>query len=338
MKIIKPITAMTPQPHFKGEAKPKALLPQTSISTLEEDVVDLSKAKTSRNMSHAVSNNLAMQVCDEVTTAFKRIKYNLKKELKPLVATNSEPNNPILPGESGIYGGVKGVVSARKKTASRDITNKKGLLEMGDILRFRIVLRESSPKNMEKLLKQLAQAFKNGDEIIEIESYVAPNGKTYATAGMLNKLAAKCNQNILKTSYDKRIPSGYPAIHIGFKTKEGYIGEIQIVGCDVAHVKHADDALYKVMDCNKSLDEEYAEVEKLIRAGLKKLTSEDDKTRYMKYRRDNFQLAFDCEPKGYNTRKKFEFITLPYDLPEELDFQRIFDKIYLCECAARRKH
>ncbi len=338
MKVTKLISTITPQTVFKGDVKPKGLIPQTCLAPLEEDVVDLSKAKTSRNMSYAVSNDLAMQVCDEVTAAFKRVKYNLKKELKPLVATTSEPNNPIMPGESGIYGGVKGVVSARKKTASRDITNKKGLLEMGDLLRLRIVLRESSPRNIEKLLRQLGQAFKNGDEIIEIESYVAPNGKTYATAGMLNKLAQKCNQNILKTSYDKRIPSGYPAIHIGFKTKEGYIGEIQIVGCDVAHVKHADDALYKVMDCNKGLDEEYDDVEKLIRTGLEKLTSEEAKTRYMKYRRDNFQLAFDCEPRGYNSRKKFEFITIPYDLPEELDLQRISDKMYLCERAASKKH
>lgn len=337
MKVTKLISTITPQTVFKGDVKPKGLLPQTCLAPLEEDVVDLSKAKASRNMNEGVTNDLAMQVCGEVNAAYKRIMYLLKKELKPLVATDSAPNNPIAPGDSGIYGGVKGVVSARKKTASRGISNRKGLLEMGDLLRMRIILRDASPRNVEKVLRQLGQVFKNGDEIIEIESYVSANGKTYATAGMLDKLAAKCNPNTLKTAYNKRIPSGYPAIHIGVKTKEGYIGEIQIMGRDVVQTKHVDDVYYKLFDCGKSLDPEYAEVEKQVRAGIKKLDTEEKKSRFMQYRRDNFQAAFDEDARNYNTRKKFEYIKIPYDLPEELDMQKVDDRIYLCERAARKK-
>ena len=342
------IQALTPnflqlQKRCNNDANSTVSCPKLNI--LDRDTVSFSGSKKGEknenknldSMAGAVSVSTAKRAHNEVDHAGKRIYSTLKKYLKPLVATSSSPNNPICAGEKGIKYRVKDDISICEKTATREIKNKEDIFKMGDVLGFRIVLRENSPKNVEKVLKQLGEAVKCGDlNIIEIENYLLPDGRGYCSTKALEKLASVCNPNELDINLNKKIKSGYPAIHIGIKTKEGYIGEIQIMGKDVEDVKDLDDWFYKILD-NKPLKKKYRSAQIKIENAIKSLTP-DQMNVFMQYRRDSFTRAFEEEPREYNTRKKSQFIDIPYFLPRELGYQWVADqKIYLDSQAAKQK-
>lgn len=311
------------------------------LNFLDRDTVSFSGKQKNDNknldsMADAVSISTAMRANQEVYNAAKRINSTLKKYLKPLVATSSSPENSICAGEKGIKYRIKDDISICEKTATREIKSKSDILKMGDVMGFRIVLREHSPKNVEKVLKQLALAVKQGDlNIIEIENYLLPDGRGYCSTKVLEKLASVCNPNELDINLTKKIKSGYPAIHIGIKTKEGYIGEIQIMGKDVEDVKDLDDWFYKILD-HKPLKKKYKSAQTKIEKAIASLSSEQMNA-FMQYRRDSFTRAFDLEPKGYNTRKKSQFIDIPYFLPKELGYQWVADQKFYIETTSKKK-
>lgn len=316
------------------------------LNFLDKDTVSFSGSKKDKkyenenkdleSMCGAVTVSTARAALDELDQAGMRIYSTLKKYMKPLVATNSSPDNPVCAGGKGVKYRLKEDVSICEKTAVRDIKSKRGIFEMGDVLGFRIVLREHSPKNVEKVLKQLALAVKHGDlNIIEIENYLLPDGRGYCSTKALEKLASVCNPNELDINLTKKIKSGYPAIHIGIKTKEGYIGEIQIMGKDVEDVKDLDDWFYKILD-HKPLRKKYKSAQAKIEKAIASLSPEQMNA-FMQYRRDSFTRAFDLEPKGYNTRKKSQFIDIPYFLPQELGYQWVADQKFYIDTTSKKK-
>lgn len=328
------IQLLTPKMILLQKRCTNSTVSYSNLTGLNKDTVSFSSKEKNDNknldsMADAVSVSTAKKAHNEVNQAGKRIFSTLKRYLKPLVATSSSPNNPICAGESGIKYRSKEDISICEKTATRKIKNKQEIFEMGDVMGFRIVLREHSPKNVEKVLKQLAEAVKHGDlNIIEIENYLLPDGRGYVSPKALEKLASVCNPNELDINLNKKIKSGYPAIHIGIKSKEGYIGEIQIMGKDVEDVKDLDDWFYKILD-HKPLKKKYKSAQIKIENAINSLTP-DQMNAFMQYRRDSFARAFDLEPKEYNTRKKSKFIDIPYFLPEELGYQWVADqKVYL---------
>ena len=289
--------------------------------------------KVLHSMKGAMTVEATRKAIDEATTVSKRTLYVLRKYLKPLIANEANPNNPI----KSISGGVKGENSTRKKTAKRSINGKKGLMEMGDFIRYRITLRDNSPKNTEKVLKQLGDMVKSGEfQIFEIENYLTQDCRGYANYKMLGSLAEKCNPNELSTR-TANIPSGYPAIHIGFKTKEGFVGEIQIMGSDVERIKELDDFLYKLLD-NSGLEEPYkGTMEAPMKKALKLIKDDTFKMNtLMQYRRDAFSLAFDSPAKKYNSKEKAKYIDIPYFLPRELGFSWIAEQKEFCEAVHKK--
>lgn len=301
---------------------------------LSADTVSFKAGKKDfENMKDAVSVESTRKAIDEATAASKRTLYILRKYLKPLMANTANPNNPI----KSISGGVKGENSTRKKTAKRSISGKRGLMEMGDFIRYRITLRDNSPKSIEKVLKQLGNAVKSGEfQIFEIENYLTQDSRGYANFKMLSALTDNCNPNELSIR-TANIPSGYPAIHIGFRTKEDIIGEIQIMGSDVEEIKELDDFLYKLLD-NNGLEEPYKGImEAPMKKALKSIKDDAYKMNaLMQYRRDSFSLAFDTPSKKYNSKEKVKYIDIPYFLPKELGFPWIAEQKEFCESVSKK--
>ncbi len=303
---------------------------RNKISSNSDNVPGIrAKAKDIESMSGAINVQGARLACAAVDEPAKKVFWTLKKYMKPLIATANSPDAPICSGERGLKYRIKDVNSLRGKTAGREIRNLREVAQMGDISGYRITLRDSNPKNTALVLKQLEKAVKHHDlNIVEIENYLTSDGKSYAPAKAVKSLAAACNQNSLKVSFDKRIPSGYPAIHVGIATKEGYIFELQIMGRDVEAVKDVDDIPYKLLS-NKGLEQKYKLIENALKPVLEGLT-EEQKDLFMEYRRESFRTAFNSESKRFNSRRKAEFLPCPAGLPPELSYSFIAGLQELC--------
>lgn len=267
-----------------------------------------------------VTNKLASQVHDDAQKTEKKLLYILNRHLGKYVASQSNPNGIIAP--KGIKSRVKSAYSIVEKTGSRQLKSKEEIKKMGDLIGARIILRRGTKTDGNKIIDVLTSLVNSGElTITEIENYRPAETLSYASGQALDKLEAACNKRlggIRRT--DSSMPSGYTAIHLTVKIDD-YIGEIQIMGCDVEELKELEDFIYKLRN-NKSLEPKYASIEKVLKNALAKIP-EEYQPMYSKYVKDSYSQARELEPHPISKRSKPNFLPIPYFLPKELDFAEI---------------
>ena len=125
---------------------------------------------------------------------------------------------------------------------------------------------------------------------------------------------------------DEDIPTGYMAIHLLTKLPNGFTGEIQILGTDIADLKEVEDLCYKVKS-GKSIDKKYESIKKI----LKPLTNKDDlllRREFNKYTRNAYIYQREMPP---DSSSETMFLPIPKYLPQELDFNNIYKVMRECD-------
>lgn len=289
----------------------------------------------------SITYDLAMQVVEEAKPDAQDLKFNLKKILSPFIASAKNPNAPIMPGERGIHVRVKSENSLRDKLTSRNITTMYGAKNVGDAIGGRIVLRSAAPKDVDNVIKAMAKGHKQGIfNIYEIEKWTPKVGKIYTDTrdlgyGTSKGLAELEDATGLKSKVGPQ-DSGYPAIHVGIKTKKGFKAEIQIMGVDVEELKDIEDLGYKIR-CGKPIPDKYNPMNKTLLPAFEEIEAKGLEQDYMNYVNDAYLYALNFPAQKFNTRKKAPFIKIPYYLPQELDFTEMAKEMEKCRNVALAK-
>src|SRR5574344_745662 len=234
----------------------------TNLQPLKKDTVNFTGgAKIMSEYTGGININLAKHLREEALPAMKELQKELDSCLSPLKATLENPDRPI----AKITTRLKEDYSICEKTTARQLRSKSEVKDdLQDIIGARIVMRDSSRKNVDEVIKRLIESVKsNKIKIYEIENYRPDAKYDYASPKMLKKLrdaGNKVRSNGVTLKEGESIPSGYMAIHFSTFLPNGFKGEIQLMGIDVERVKEIEDFIYKLKN-NKSLKEKYKPIE-----------------------------------------------------------------------------
>ena len=257
--------------NYKG----KKLYNTSPLAPLKQDTVSFTGA---RNLNHSLQDAFDNEeICKEIARNAKTAKDNLEKsltrELQGLVVSPINPNGIIEP----ISVRIKDGTSIREKATSKfeeaivkhDITNFINLNKAEDIKKTvedlvgaRIIVNQSDTKKNAAIIDSLIALVKSGELKIRKIEIIAPSEKgiePYFDDDDLERLkdAVNSKRNFLadKVKIDRH-PSefGYSAIHIDLDLSDenmiaknnGYKGELQIIGSDVAYFKDLEDYCYKI--------------------------------------------------------------------------------------------
>ena len=266
-------------------------------------------------------------------------KLYLEKQLSSILgdSVSQEPNDHKSIQEIAYR--VKTPKSIREKSMSRrclDPDETKKVLT--DIVGARIIMKDSSTASVDNVIKRLAEAERDNKlKIIEIENYrpepeVDDEGNIiksydYSSPNALRKLKKVIEQSgTMISKKDEDIPTGYMAIHLLTKLPNGFTGEIQILGTDIADLKEVEDLCYKVKS-GKSIDKKYESIKKI----LKPLTNKDDlllRREFNKYTRNAYIYQREMPP---DSSSETMFLPIPKYLPQELDFNNIYKLMRECD-------
>ena len=220
-----------------------------------------------------------------------------------------------------------------------------------DIVGARIILRDNDASNTTKVIDALKQAvIDNALKITSIENNLPAEYKLSEGDSISNYLYAKDpSLRSLALAADtvldrKPSKSGYTAIHINLDLSnselakinpnfDGYQGEIQIIGRDVAQLKEVEDLCYKLKDNKNTIREEYLPFKELFLKFYKGETKKhfDDYT-YSLYL---LQRRLDI----VHRRSVFPTLSqMGYDrlIPSELDFNSLQKLKELCDVEIKR--
>lgn len=308
-----------------------AKLASNKLLGLSKDTVSFGTgAKMMACRADSVNIKLARQIHKEAKPAMDNLQKVLKKYLNSLIATETNPNRPIL-SRNGIVTRIKSEESICEKTAARALRNKDEIKDdLGDIIGARIVLRDASEKNVDEIIKHLIEAVKNNDlKIFEIENYRPSPKYSYVSNKSLNALEKTCSK--MRTNGVRRsessIPSGYTALHLGVYLPDGYIGEVQLMGADVQKVKEIEDMIYKVKN-NKSLGKKY----KIIEDALSQLKDNKPLQRAVNtHSMEQYIQARTTEPHPLKSKKSYKFLPVPNYLPPEFDYNLLYKMKLHCD-------
>ncbi len=183
-------------------------------------------------------------------------------------------------------------IKAQITKIDTDANVAKGLVE--DTYGARIV--EGSPKKIEKLVTSLEKAAKDGKiEILEIENYRGSNHKFYNnneyyfTEKQMNRLGKFCDKTKIKNESKS---SGYTAVQLKVKPKNGKVLELQIRGKEVNNVGDWEHIPYDIRqgkDIAKGNNELGCKLADVRNAANK--LSKTQKTQYQKYIYENYMYA-----------------------------------------------
>lgn len=254
---------------------------QNSISTppcfapLSRDTISFTALeRLNRSLLEAFDNK---EVCEAVyenaDVAAENLRKTLQKSLSDFIATDKNPDGLI----QRITTRIKTPDSIREKAAGKlgsaitsDLKrvfdpNKADEIKRvcGDIVGARVILRRSEVPETSKIIDAFIEDVKAGRlKITRIENYQPqniPQKWEYFRKEDLKRLADAVNSMLLPGEKPVEVvqqskKTGYIALHLDvdlsdpeFKVKNnGYRGEIQIVGCDVANLKEVEDFCYKL--------------------------------------------------------------------------------------------
>lgn len=302
--------------------------------------------KALNDKERTISNKVAHIIHQEAQQDNLSLARYLDKQLGSLIVDQNsaecDKDHPILKLEFR----TKGPNSIREKASAKSLYSKdavKGTLT--DIIGGRIVIGDSTKGAADMVLANLAQSVENGDlKIIEVENHTPINRNfQYAKAETLNKFAKTCGAKYgkdfaIKSSQNQ---SGYTAIHLLVQFDDGYVGEIQILGCDVLQLKELEDISYKVLR-NKSISPKYEPLRALFEPMLRIDEESGTSDKKAKKMREDFMRYADASykherMKGNSPRNKKTiipvFLTLDefrasskkkVNLPDEVDFNNIY--------------
>jgi len=114
----------------------------------------------------------------------------------------------------------------------------------------------------------------------------------------------------IETPVFKSLKTGYPAIHLGIMTPEGYKAELQIMGCNVEALKEIEDIYYKAK-CGKHIPDELAE---RFTPLMPKTSVPEVQDLMVKYTRDAYLFERLKADKRFNSRVDTEFLVAPQEL------------------------
>ena len=247
----------------------------SNLAPLKKDTVSFSGA---RSLNHSLQDAFEnKEICDEISKNAKPAKDNLEKSLnkvlKDLIVSPQNPNGIIEPLSVRIKDGT----SIRQKATSKfeeaikahDIKSFINLNETDDIKKTvedlvgaRIIVNQSDPQKNSAIIDSLISLVENGELKIRKIEIIAPDEiglEPYFDDKDIERLkdAVNAKKSIFaeKINVDRQpSKSGYSAIHIDLDLSDenmiaknnGYKGELQIIGSDVAYFKDLEDYCYKI--------------------------------------------------------------------------------------------
>src|SRR5574344_364931 len=212
-------------------------------------------SKLIESRSDKINIELANNVTKDAKSDFIYLKNIMNKYFKNLCSTDNMPNNPLQDGHKGLKIRTKSEESLAEKSAALRLRNKTEIKkEIGDIIGARLILRDSSPKSIKKVIDSLIKAVKNNDlSIYEIENYSVEPKYAYLNNKQLDSIREIANKLRSEVNVsNKNISSGYTATHFSVILPNSYKAEIQLMGADVERLKEVEDVLYKLKN-KKSL-------------------------------------------------------------------------------------
>lgn len=300
------------------------------------DAANCSKAKIFECWD---ANALPFREIITITEDFKlpvsKFLKDLKYVMSNLVVTSSKPNNPIMPGATGIKGGVKAPQSLAVKANSRKLFTVEEVEKMGDVGRARIVLRSSAKEHIAMIFDALQGIVKKGYKINEIENYRYSPKYSYVTQDILDKFETFCQEyDQYPEIISKSIQSGYTALHFTIELPDKKLLELQIMSKDMENVKEIEDFFYK-WRCGKEFAPKYKPIYELFKKHMPQLDDFQKET-LKRYIHDSYMhtLALPAvSAKSRPTLKKDYFLPFPYSLPQELNFVNLHKMMEECNKA-----
>lgn len=321
----------------------------------EEAVEDYSKAKDldSADMSGKIPYRMGMDINKDCQDDLVKLMADLKKGLKNITESDTNPDLPVLRGQFGIHGRVKKPESILQKVPPRKLRQKKEVLKMGDVIGVRIVLKSSSQKDFALVFRELGKMVSSGKlRVLEVENYRMSPKESYVSKRTLDAFELVCHKaNQYPEISSKTRESGYTAIHMTVDLGNGKLGEIQLMGRDMERVKDIEDFFYKKRS-SKDFDAKYKPIEDMMNRVMGK-TKKDKETGKISYEKlDDFQVATldryirdsyahareipPRHPKRVDAGKGY-FLPIPYSLPQELDFDNLQKMKDICDYRSNKQ-
>ncbi|MBQ7286417.1 MAG: hypothetical protein IJW73_01495 [Candidatus Gastranaerophilales bacterium] len=354
----------------------------TKLIPLQYDTISFSGSKSlNKSLFDAFDNaSICQEVHNNATNAEKSLSSTLQKALESLTYNKDNPKAPI----EAITTRVKSPYSIREKIASEleyRITqdnpkafNPKKAQDikstLGDIIGARITLRDNDSAETTKIIDALIEQVEKGTlKIKRIENYepenLDPKYRYFKHEDLqrLQQAAQKQTRErvVLKNESKK---TGYMALHIDVDlsdpvkystVRDGYGGEIQIIGADVQKLKEVEDACYKLQQ-GKAIRAGHQAYDAFSSYFTKYYKSSEKypniKEAFTKYTALAYQKQREKEPVEIGQRKKkipiplfkngqiynptTEFLTIKEagmekELPLELDFNKLADIKYFSD-------
>lgn len=329
---------------------------------LTHDVVSFKGTpKHIEDRANAITMKLAKDINKKAESKLPYMRARIEQYTHDLVANTFNPENPV----EIVRGRVKTPESIVEKALTRHWYSKPEILQnMTDILGMKIVMRDASKKQVDRVLDNLIQGMEEGAfKIIEIENkrplpvynQYGEVVKSYDYASpvcmaKLQRVASKVAGRDIKL-IEENTPTNYMAIHLLLEFPNGTVGELQIMGHDVALLKDIEDLCYKVKG-GKPVPKVYAKIEKAL-ACLKPPRKPKDNietpeykealayheflaNEHLKYTQEAYMYQREKEPKMHRSRRKEVFLKIPEFMPQELDFNYLYKLKIQCDEAKKR--
>lgn len=247
----------------KQKEKPSDKLGALPVQSSIRDAND----KVMHEKERTITNVLAHRISREASYDTKRLEITLKQSLDSLMPEN----NKSCDREHPIYNlefRTKGANSIREKATQKYLFSKEAVINrLGDIIGARIILGDNSKNSADLIIDKLIEIVKEGRlKITEVENHT-PYDKKFQYVGQtkLHKLAQASSDRfgIFVNEKSVRNETGYTAVHLSVVFPDGYRGEIQILGRDVAVLKELEDIPYKILQ-GKSINPQYHKIVSIL--------------------------------------------------------------------------
>ncbi len=290
---------------------------------------------------NAIHFNEIIKIADSYEEPLKNFLRVLRKEMHDLIATEANPDNPILPGAAGIKGRVKKPNSIAEKANCRKLFTADEITKMGDIGGARLILRRSSKEDVASIFEVLGNMVKKGTKIKEVENYRLTPNLGYISQNTLDEFEAicqKCGQ--YPEIKSKALPNGYTAIHVSIELPDDKVIELQIMGRDMEKMKDVEDFFYKWRcgEGKKGFDPKYKSIQKIFQKEMPNLDDFQKET-LNRYIKDSYVHALKLPPKSAKSRTSIErdFLPFPYSLSQELSYANLSKMMDECNRIANAK-
>ncbi len=335
-----------------------------NLSPLVRDTVSFTASeKLNRSLLEAFDNRETCAfVYENADVPSEYLKKALRESLTLYMVSEKNPDAPI----QRISTRVKSPDSIREKAAGKlgsaikskkvfDPENPEDIKRVcSDIIGARVILRQSDSNKTKEIIDALIKEVKAGKlNITKIENYKPsdlPEKWEYFKIEDLQRLCKAVNEmrvGLPPIEVSQRSKeTGYMALHLDvdlsnpeFKAKNnGYKGEIQIVGYDVANLKEVEDFCYKLKD-NKDIKSGHVAYKPFSDYFVKLLRSNPKiEDRFIEYTLKAYLYQRKKEPVDNSHRKKkdnklptLQECGMEGKLPKGLDFNILSSIKYYCD-------